>query len=566
MKSRSSPLTLFCALLLLPALFATAAWPQNASVPATAKAGAPAAEVKPEKDPLGRETPQGMVAGLMKALANANYRRAARFFQTNTVSDAESSSVLSGTDLAKSFQAVLDRAGSVITPAELSDNPNGNINDGLPVEVEKFGVIKTPIREVPLLAKRVKRDDKSLWLVSEGTLSEIPALARVVAVDSSSKLLVDWIPKGPLIGGAPISHWLALLVTAGLSFVFTWALIALRGPLARFVRFRGAATKVSTFVEASAGPLRLLISLLIFGVAIQALGVSVVARYRVLFGAEILVWFAFTWLLWRWVDAAGEMVLERMSRRGELSAYSAVSFFNRLLKVILGLLFIAALLRSFGVNLTAGLAALGIGGLAVALGAQKLLENIIGSLTLIADRPIRIGDFCRFGNKLGTIEEIGIRSTRIRTLDRTVVTVPNGELSSLQIENFAPRDRFWFHPILNLRYETSSDQMRYVLQALRSMLSEHAKVDSESMRVRFIGLGAHSLDVEIFAYVYANDYAGYLEIQEELLLNCMDIVEASGSGFAFPSRTLYFGRDSGLNELRAREAEESIRRQRQEKN
>ena len=297
----------------------------------------------------------------------------------------------------------------------------------------------------------------------------------------------------------------------------------------------------------------------LFGGAIQALEVSVVARYRALFAAEIIGWFAVAWLLWRWADAASEVILDQMSRRGQLSAYSAVSFLNRALKVLLGIILIAGLLRAFGVDVTAALAALGIGGLAIALGAQKLFENMIGSLTLIADRPIRIGDFCRFGTAMGTVEEIGIRSTRIRTLDRTLLTVPNGELSSLQIENFSHRDRFWFHPVLNLRYETSVDQMHYVLQSLRSMLSDHPKVEAGSVRVRLIALAAYSLDLELFAYVYARDYASFLEIQEGLLLNCMEIVEDSGTGFAFPSSTLYLGRDTGLNEKRTREIRRILR-------
>jgi MscS family membrane protein len=291
--------------------------------------------------------------------------------------------------------------------------------------------------------------------------------------------------------------------------------------------------------------------------------ISVIARYRAMFAVQIVGGFAVAWLLWRWADTFGELILGRMSRRGQLTAFSAVSFLKRAFKVLLALLFIAALLRAFGVNVTAGLAALGVGGLAIALGAQKTFENLIGSLTLLADRPVRIGDFCRFGQTLGTVEEIGIRSTRIRTLDRTVLTVPNGEFSTLHIENYSQRDRFWFHPILNLRYETTTDQMRYVLQELRAMLGKHPKVDTESARVRLIGLAAYSLDVEIFAYVYAWDYASFLEIQEELLLSCMEVVEKSGTGFAFPSQTLYLGRDGGLDAERAQQAQAEIRRQRE---
>jgi MscS family membrane protein len=552
----------FSALLLT--MFATSAWPQTVPTPAPAENGA-APAAKPEKDPFGRETPQGMVAGLMNALAAADYEGAVQYFQISSVPGVRQWFILSGSQLAKRFKEVLDRAGSVVTPAELSNDPNGNVKDGLKPDVERFGQIKTSTSELPLLAKRVTRDGKALWLVSDTTLNEIPALSRVLKVDSSAGPWLNLLPEGPTIDGAPVSHWLALLVLAALSFALAWTLIALRKPIERLLRRGGKETKLSRFMEKSAGPLRLLIMLLVFGLAVQAAEISVIARYRAVFAVQIVGWFAFAWLLWRVADAAGEVILGTMSRRGQLTAYSAVSFLNRAFKALLAILFVVALLRAFGVNVTAGLAALGVGGLAIALGAQKLFENLIGSLTLLADRPVRIGDFCRFGDTLGTVEEIGIRSTRIRTLDRTVLTVPNGEFATLHIENYSQRDRYWFHPILNLRYETSPDQMRYLLQELRDMLGKHPKVDCTSARVRLIGLAAYSLDVEIFSYIHAWDYAGFLELQEELLLACMEIVEKSGTGFAFPSQTLYLGRDGGLNAARTREVEESIRSWRAEK-
>ncbi len=561
MMSRLRAPILLSALLLF-VFTAGAAWPQTVPTPAPAgNAAKPTAQ--PEKDPFGRETPQGMVSGLMNALAAGDYDRAAQFFQTNSVSDGSGRSTLTGPDLAKSFQEVLDRFGTVITPAELSTDPAGNVNDGLSPDVERFGNFKAPNGEVPLLAQRVTRDGKSLWMVSANTLHEIPVLSRTIRFGSGP--WIDKLPERPLIGGAPLSHWVALIVLAILSFGIAWLLTALRGPLERFLRRGGEETKLSRFIEKSAGPVRLLIMLAVFGIALETLDVSVIARYRAVFIAQIVTWFAVAWLLWRWADAAGDVVLGTMSQRGQLAAYSAVSFLNRAFKALLLILFVATLLRAFGVNVTAGLAALGVGGLAIALGAQKLFENLIGSVTLLADRPVRIGDFCRFGGTLGTIEEIGIRSTRIRTLDRTVLTVPNGEFSTLHIENYTQRDRFWFHPILNLRYETSTDQMRYVLQALRDLLAKHPKIDPASARVRLIGLGAYSLDVEVFAYAIAWNYAGFLELQEELLLNCMEIVEQSGTGFAFPSQTLYLGRDGGLDEARTRAAEEAARKMREQK-
>jgi MscS family membrane protein len=559
MRRRYCTRLFFFALLLLTT-FATNAWPQAAPAPAPAAAPAEqAAPAKAEKDPYGRETPQGMVTGLMNALAAADYERAVQYFQTDSVQGVRQWYVLSGPALARRFQEVLDRAGNVTTPAELSNDPNGAVNDGLAPDTERFGEIKADGREVPLLAKRVKRDGKSLWLVSDETLREIPALARLVAGRSAEAPWIDLLPEGPTIAGAPLSHWLALLVLAALSFGLAWAITGLREPIERLIRRGGDETRLSRFIEKSAGPVRLIIMVLVFGIAAQEVGVSVVARYRAVFAAQIVGWFALAWLAWRWADTAGEVALGRMSRLGQLTAYSAVSFLTRAFKVLLAILFLGALLRAFGVNVTAGLAALGVGGLAIALGAQKLFENLIGSVTLLADRPVRVGDFCRFGDTLGTVEEIGIRSTRIRTLDRTVLTVPNGEFSTLHIENYSQRDRFWFHPTLNLRYETSTDQMRHVLRELRDMLAKHPKIETDTLRVRLIGLAAYSLDVEIFAYVYAWDYRSFLEIQEELLLNCMEIVEKSGTGFAFPSSTLYLGRDTGLDAERTRAAEEAVR-------
>ncbi len=563
MTSRSPARSLLTVLLLLAALFAmpalaAPAWSQTAPN----GAAAPAAPAKPAKDPYGRETPQGMVSGLMSALAAADYGRAVQYFQTNSVPGMTNWSVLSGEALARRFQAVLDRAGTVTTAADLSNDPNGDVKDGLAPDLERFGAVKIPTGEVPLLAKRIERNGQQMWLVSDGTLREVPALYRTVAENGAGVPWLDRLPEGPTVAGAPLSHWIAILIAACLSFAIAWALTGLRGPIERFVRHGGDETKLSRFIEASSGPLRILIALLFFGILMQWLGVTVVARYRALFVVQLIGWLAVVWLMWRWADAAGEVILGQMSRRGQLSAYSAVSFLNRAFKALLIVLLIASLLGAFGVNVTAGLAALGVGGLAIALGAQKLFENLIGSLTLIADRPMRIGDFGKFGDTLGTVEEIGIRSTRIRTLDRTVLTVPNGQLSAQTIENYTQRDRYWFHPILNLRYETSPDQMRHVLQALRTMLAEHSKVDATTARVRLISLGAHSLDIEIFAYVIAWDYAGFLEVQEDLILRCMDIVAASGTGFAFPSQTLYLGRDDGLDEERTRAAEEIIRRQR----
>lgn len=555
-KIPTSPLRAVLAFLLLFTV-ATAAWAQ---IPGATSATPAEGTAEKAKDPLGRDTPQGLVSGLISALGAEDYERAVRFFERDKLVAGVGRSALSGADLARRFQEMLDRAGSVITPAELSADPEGRVDDGLAENLDPFGSLKMPNGETkPLLAKRVERDGKQMWLVSTETLADIQSLASTSAANgASSTPLIDWFPAGPSVFGAPISHWAALVVVLCISFAIAWVLTAARGVFVMLVKRFYGESKLTRFVNASAAPARLLITAIIFGIVIHSTGVSVLARYYAMFLTQIVGWFAVVWLLWRIADAGADFALGQMSRRGQLTAYSAVSFLNRAFKVLLAVLFIAALLHAFGVNVTTGLAALGIGGLAIALGAQKLFENLIGSLSVIADRPVRIGDFCRFGETLGTVEDIGIRSTRIRTLSRTVLTVPNGEFAALHIENYTQRDRFWFHPTLNLRYETSTDQIRYLLQELRAVLYAHPKVDPDPARVRLVALAAYSIDLEIFAYVHAHDYQEFLEIQEDLLLRCMEIVEKSGTGFAFPSQTLYLGRDGGLDAKKTQEAEEAV--------
>jgi len=512
-------------------------------------------------DPLGRNTPQGMVKGLMAALAKGDYERAERFFEKGLVYVGAGESIpLTAT--ANEFHKVLDRAGTIATPAEISPSPGGDLNDGLAPNLERFGAAKAGDTEVVLLAKRVEQNGEvPIWLVSAETRAAMATLSRVNAREPTEQSLLNQVPEGPSIAGTPISHWLVLLLAAGISFIVSIALVSLRLPFFRLLKWEREKKRFTKFVDASAMPLRLLIAALLFFaiVSSQTLGLPLLARYYSIFLAQIIAGIGLGWLVWRTAETASAYALDRLLQRGQNAAYSVVSFLKRLIQAAIIVVFAFVITRSFGIDMTAAFAALGLGGLAIALGAQKLFENLIGGVTLVADGPVRMGDFCRFGNALGTVEDIGIRSTRIRTLDRTVLTVPNGEFSAMKIENFTSRDRFWFHPTLNLRYETSPEQARYLLQELRAMLYEHPRVSNEPARVRFIALGAYSIDLEIFAYVYANNYDEFLEVQEDLLLRCMEIVNKSGTGFAYPSQTLYVSRDDGIDAERTRTAEEAVR-------
>jgi small-conductance mechanosensitive channel len=194
----------------------------------------------------------------------------------------------------------------------------------------------------------------------------------------------------------------------------------------------------------------------------------------------------------------------------------------------------------------------------VALAAQPTLQNLLSGFTLYADRPISVGDFCRFGDKTGTVEEIGLRSTRLRTVDRTVISVPNAQFLDMELENFSRRDRFYFATTLQLRYETTPDQMRYVLVELRKLLIAHPMVVPEPMRVRFKELGAHSLDIELYCYILSPDSDVYAAAREDLLLRIMSTVEEAGAQFAFPSIVSYAAQDVAPDTSRVHEIEAKV--------
>jgi MscS family membrane protein len=205
------------------------------------------------------------------------------------------------------------------------------------------------------------------------------------------------------------------------------------------------------------------------------------------------------------------------------------------------------------------LAGLGVGGLAVALAAQPTIENFIAGLTLYADRPVRVGDFCRFGDTVGTIEQIGLRSTRIRTLDNTVVSVPNGEFSKARLENYSKRERLWYHPRIRLRYETTPDQVRFILVEIHKVLYAHPKVIPDPARVRFVAFGEYSLELDVFAYINVTDYGEYLEVAEDLNLRIMDVVKAAGSELSVPARIEYQIAKEPMSEDRTRHAETQVK-------
>lgn len=263
--------------------------------------------------------------------------------------------------------------------------------------------------------------------------------------------------------------------------------------------------------------------------------------------------------LWLFMAMLSEWIIRSPKIKDDSLDADLLRLTSRVMSFLGGLIIFANAGQILGLPVFSILAGLGIGGLAVALAVRPSLENLISGIMLYLDRPVRVGDYCRFGDRTGTIEHIGMRTTRVRTLDRTVIAVPNSVFADQEIENWANCDKMQIRTVVGLRYETTPDQMRHVLAKLREMLLAHPGIDSNTVRVRFIGYGASSLDVEIRVYALTREWNEFYAIREDVLLRASEIVSASGSGFAFPSQTVYMRRDDGLDTGLAAQAVEEVR-------
>jgi MscS family membrane protein len=292
-------------------------------------------------------------------------------------------------------------------------------------------------------------------------------------------------------------------------------------------------------------PLRGLIALLVLEAAISFLRLPLFARQFWYFTGGSLAIVFIGWLFVRVVHVSGLLIGRRIERRKGPDATAVIRLCERTISVLTFCFVVFLLLKQAGLvkDLTTLVAGVSVGGIAIAFAAQKTLENLFGGISIIFDQTIRVGDYCKIGNQSGTVEDIGLRSTSLRTDERTILTVPNGQLSAMNIENFAMKEKIFFHHTIGIRRETTAEQMRALLDALRKLLAADNRLEPSTLGVRLIKFAPSSLDIEIAAYVQTTDGTKFLTIQEDLLLRIMDTIEANGTAAAFPSQTLYLSRD-----------------------
>jgi len=485
----------------------------------------PAAHVAPD-------SPRAALAAFLDHGHEGKFAEAARSLQLPPETPAEE-----GTRLARRLLFVLDHY-ILFDFSQISGESEGRQDDGLTPDTEEIGhiTLRSGVEE-PVRLVRVEAGG-ARWLFSAATVARTDKWFSTLR----DRWILERLPVALLHAG-PLDilywQWLALPLLLLVAWFLGFFLARItRAILARLVA-KTEATWDDAVLARIGGPLTLA---WLIGVAFALLPLIGLPAAEEAFARSVLgtgLFVVFFWALLRSVDVFIQVVQESDWTSEHEAARSLLPLGGRVIKVVVLVLALVTALSSLGFPVGSLLAGLGIGGLALALAAQKSVENLVGAFSIGMDQPFKEGDFIKVGDHSGYVESIGLRSTRIRTLDRTLVTIPNGHISEQRVECFAPRDRVRLTLTVGLEYGAKREQMLSVLEGFEHVMRSHPRCWPDTVVARFAGLGESSLDIEVLCWCNSSNYDEFRAFRQEVLLGFMEVVEKAGCGFAFPTRTVH---------------------------
>ncbi|WP_082894300.1 MULTISPECIES: mechanosensitive ion channel family protein [Psychrobacter] len=480
-------------------------------------------------DSFGRDTPRHTVQGFIKALGDNDYLLASNYLNLSKSDNP--------TTVVRQFKQALDAGGRFQPDLQINNTPEGNLSDQLPPSQENVGVINVGDKSVPLVLERVaSKQGEQYWQFSNDTLSSIPEVIENYQPTLVSRYTIDSL-DGKKLFGYQISDILAALAIIVSSFIFTYIVVWLLYYLLKLIypRLRGETLPLPNNVIL---PLTVVITALILAEVMVYAGISVTLREPIKRFTDIASWVATTWLLLRVIDSIFTRAVNLSYKKNYTERVSILGLMRKVVKALLLIFAVIVIFGNLGFDLTTGIAALGVGGLALALGAQKTIENLVGSVVVVADSPVRIGDYCSFGNQAGTVIDIGIRSSRVRTLNRTIVTVPNSDFSSMQIENYTSRDMFHFLHNLYIKRNADIDVVFKMVKKLDQFLDEHELTNQEWNQANISELRQDCYVIQLRAYINAVDSIEFYRKQDDLLVDVLTLVKKYDVEHALPTQQL----------------------------
>jgi MscS family membrane protein len=541
---RMLPLLAFVGLLPVLAL----ARPQIPGLTSSPTTTAPQQSTVPP-DPLGRESPRGCLLGFIKAAQEEKYSVAVQYFQPARKHAAQEDDE----ELAEQLLAILNQKFS--GPLDfVSRDPQGRLDDGLPPNEEK---ISSGMDFSILLIRIEDEQGRKLWYFSRTTLEAVPKVYDSLTFPEVEKKLPTYLVEHRFLS-LPFWQWLAIIVFIPVAFVVARILTLILERTLRYSRKLRHLPILPIEPLTRIGPLTFVIALLIHYALVEYIGTSLLYRlyYRRIIAIFLAI--AFYWLLTRITRALSARIAASLSSRGMYAERSIVSLIRRFVEVSIFIVVTLIVLHGLGFDVSAALAGVGIGTLALGLGAQKTFENMFGGVSILFDKVVLIGDICKVNNQSGVVEDIGLRSTRLRTPERTLLSIPNGTMATATIENLRFRDKFLCQQVIRLRYDLSPEHVRFVLEEIRQLMLDNPKVEDSTSRARFTRFGDYALEVEIFCYILESDYNVYLSTQEALLLSIMEVLEKAGAVVALPTQTTLVTQDSWVDHEKAKAAKAAM--------
>ena len=499
------------------------------------------------------QTPQQALVALYSAFRMGDPESAALYLDLRYV--PESLEEVPPVNIARGLLFIFSQQ-NVLDLTRISSEPEGSLEDGLPEDLEQFGTVSLSDEVIPVYLQRIEEADGTLvWRVSNATVVRTPDMWDELGYSDLNVWLSQVLPEFYVLGMGNFQVAILLATAIGGWFVTGWISWLIAGLGGRFSNPWQHA--LSRFLRV---PLRLILYVALIRIVIANLGLSVIAKAYL--QSSPLEYLVAVILAFGLLNLYRDYKIRQLELQGDVEYVALIKPVVVIVRIIVATTAALMWADQAGFNVSTLIAGLGVGSLAVALAAQKTLENVIGAITLYTARPIRPGDWCRFGDIQGTVEEIGLRSVTLRTLNRTLVTVPNSMFSSADIENFSVRDRIRFFKLLELQMPTP-DQLRAILGEFRTLFASHPMVRQDTVSIRLADIEAATAVISLDGGIMTRDYQEYLAVAEDLNLRIIEIVHQNGAIFSGPGQVLQIRdfQQAGAEKLQEVEAKLEVWRQ-----
>lgn len=492
----------------------------------TAKEAVAQAQLNQRANTIVGSTPLSTLLALGEAVKDKDYAKASEYLDLRYLPEEYIN--LPAEDLVRQLVIVWSQQ-RMLDISTISDEPEGHLEDGLPKYRDLLGVLKSKGENLVIYLQRVTDDDGTkTWKISSNSVAKIPVLWQEFGYHPVAESIGQYLPDFTI---ADMQNWqfvsfiLILLAAWYITAMFRWLMLQL-------VSYSDVYSKtMRRFIRV---PLRLFLFFILLQWAVGHLGLSLTAR--VWLDSGTLSYLASLFLSLGIIEFTFALYVSRADQSQNVIAI--LKPLVTTLKIIMVIVIILNWFSDAGFNITTIVTGLGIGSLAVALAAQKSLENVFGAFTLFIARPIKPGDMCKFGSTRGRVEEIGLRSTKIRKLNRAVVHVPNSVIASMDLENITEIDNRQFEKRLRIRLETPLDKLKVLLNRMRDLLEHHPNIIELERYARLEEIGEDAFIIVINVYFNTGGRIKYKELEEMLNLQLLELLAELDIEIAIPQQNI----------------------------